>query len=89
MLELRARLRSCGAGADRDVGSIVLHLTVRVAWHDRAWDGAVCDHPVGNAFCLALNRVRESRDDAYEEAIAGRRWADLDPDALPPCRQDR
>jgi len=66
----------------------MLHLTVRVAWHDRAWDGAVCDHPVGNAFCLALDRVRESRDDAYEETIAGRHWADLDPDALPPCRQE-
>jgi ATP-dependent exoDNAse (exonuclease V) alpha subunit len=66
----------------------MLHLTVRVAWHDRAWDGAVCDHPVGNAFCLALDRVRESRDDAYEEAIAGRHWADLDGDALPPCRQE-
>lgn len=66
----------------------MLHLTVRVAWHDRAWDGAVCDHPVGNAFCLALDRIRESRDDAYEEAIAGRHWADLDSDALPPCRQE-
>jgi AAA domain len=66
----------------------VLHLTVRVAWHDRAWDGAVCDHPIGNAFCLALDRVRELRDDAYEEGIAGRHWADLDPDALPPCRQE-
>lgn len=47
------------------------HLTLRVAWHDRAWDGAVCNHPSDNAFCLALDRVRESRDDAYEDGIAG------------------
>ena len=53
----------------------MLHLTVRVAWHDRAWNGAVRDHPDRNAFCLALERVRESRDDVYEEAIAGRHWA--------------
>ena len=66
----------------------MLHLTVRVAWHDRAWDGAVCDHPARNAFCLALDRVRESRNDAYEETIAGRHWADLPGDALPPCRQE-
>jgi ATP-dependent exoDNAse (exonuclease V) alpha subunit len=37
---------------------------------------------------LALDRVRGTRDDAYEESIAGRYWADLDPDALPPCRQE-
>ena len=74
--------------ADRDAGVQVLHLTVRVAWHDRAWDGAVCDHPARNAFCLALDRVRESRDDAYEESVAGRHWADLHDDALPPCRQE-
>lgn len=66
----------------------MLHLTIRVAWHDRAWDGAVCDHPARNAFCLALDRVRESRNDAYEETIAGRHWADLHGDALPPCRQE-
>ena len=62
----------------------VRHLTLRVAWHDRAWDGAVCDHPVGNAFCLALDRVRESRDDAYEERSPDAHWADL---IRMPCRR--
>jgi hypothetical protein len=66
----------------------VLHVTIRVAWHDRAWDGAVCNHPTANAFCLALDRIREERDDAYEEAIAGRHWADLEGTAQPPCRQE-
>ena len=41
-----------------------------------------------NAFCLALDRVREERDDAHEEAIAGRHWADLDATDLPPCRAE-
>lgn len=64
------------------------HLTVRVAWHDRGWDGTVCAHPSENSFCLALKRIRESRDDAREDAIAGRHWGDLDPDDQPPCRQE-
>jgi hypothetical protein len=66
----------------------VLHLTIRAAWHDRAWDGAVCNHPTTNAFCLALDRVREERDDAQEEAIAGRHWGDLEGTAQPPCRAE-
>jgi hypothetical protein len=66
----------------------VLHLTIRAAWHDRAWDGAVCNHPTANAFCLALDRVREERDDAHEEAIAGRHWGDLEGTAQPPCRAE-
>jgi hypothetical protein len=65
----------------------VHHLTLRVAWHDRAWDGAVCDHPADNAFCLCLDRVREGRDDAYEQSVAGLHWADLN-DTLPPCQQE-
>ena len=64
------------------------HLTVRVAWHDRAWDGAVCDHPVGNAFCLRLIVFANRATTPYEESVAGRYWADLDGDALPPCRQE-
>lgn len=64
------------------------HLTVRVAWHDRAWDGAVCNHPIGNAFCLALDRIREERDDGREESVAGRYWADLSVDDLPACKAE-
>lgn len=66
----------------------MLHLTVRVAWHDRAWDGAVCNDPLGNAFCLALDRVREVRNDAMEVTTAGEHWADLDPNLLPPCSRE-
>jgi len=66
----------------------VRHLTLRVAWHDRAWDGGVCNHPSDNAFCLALDRVREGRDDAYEDGVAGREWADLNGNGLPPCRAE-
>ena len=26
------------------------HLSTRLVWHDRAWDGHVCDHPSKNAY---------------------------------------
>lgn len=64
------------------------HLTVRVAWHDRAWDGAVCDHPSENAFCLSLDRIREGRDDDYEDSVAGKPWSELNGNAIPPCRAE-
>ena len=62
------------------------HLTVRVAWHDRAWGGSVCDHPSANSFCLALDRIREGRNDAYEDSVAGQSWSDLNVNSLPPCQ---
>lgn len=55
------------------------HLTLRVAWHDRAWDGHVCSSPSENAFCLALDRIHLERDDAYEDGIAGRPFAEIAP----------
>jgi hypothetical protein len=66
----------------------VLHLTQRVAWHDRQWDGAVCDRPGENSFCIALDRIRSERDDGAEEARAGTDWAELAADEIPPCRAE-
>src|SRR5215207_8560048 len=87
---LRSRQRGLPSGGptNHEGARAVLHLTIRAAWHDRAWDGAVCNHPTANAFCLALDRVREERDDAQQEAIAGRHWGDLEATAQPPCRQE-
>ncbi len=64
------------------------HLTQRVAWHDHAWDGTICRYPLKNAFCIALDRVREGRNDIHEKAIAGRHWADLKESDLPPCQHE-
>ncbi|MBX6751034.1 MAG: hypothetical protein IRY85_15395, partial [Micromonosporaceae bacterium] len=55
------------------------HLTVRVAWHDRAWNGRVCADPLANPYCLDLDRIRMERDDQRELTIAGRSFAELDP----------
>jgi ATP-dependent exoDNAse (exonuclease V) alpha subunit len=65
------------------------HLNVRVAWHDDRWNGTVCRAPSGNAFCVDLDRIRKERNDAAEDRIAGKAFADLDPTTqLPPCKAE-
>jgi AAA domain len=65
----------------------MFHLTVRVAWHDDRWRGVICNSPSRNSFCVALDRIREERDDAKEDAQAKRErgWDKLKQEQLPPC----
>ncbi len=32
----------------------IQHLSVRVPWHDSAWNGTICQRPADNASCLIL-----------------------------------
>ncbi len=64
---------------------IVRNLSVRVPWHDRAWDGHVCDNPFANSSCLALKLIAERRRDDIEGAIAGEAFDGLPTDKMPPC----
>lgn len=66
----------------------MFHLTARVAWHDSRWNGTVCRQPSCNSFCATLDRIREERDDAWEDALAGKRWSALGPDELPACKAE-
>ncbi|WP_437991311.1 AAA family ATPase [Sorangium sp. So ce145] len=66
----------------------MFHLTARVAWHDSRWNGRVCRVPSCNSFCTALDRIREGRDDAREDALAGIPWSGLKPDDVPPCQAE-
>ena len=63
----------------------VRHLSVRVPWHDRAWDGHVCDAPLENNSCLALKLIAENRKDAEEKLIAAEAFNKLNQKQLPPC----
>ena len=63
----------------------MMHLTIRVAWHDDRWNGKVCRQPSRNSFCVALDRIREERDDAAEDLVALRHWSELKPREMPPC----
>ena len=64
------------------------HLNVRVAWHDNKWDGTVCCNPCENAFCVDLDRIRAERDDASEQLLAGKQFAELTPKQHPPCKAE-
>lgn len=66
----------------------MFHLTARVAWHDNRWNGAVCKHPSGNPYCVALDRIREERDDAAQDALAEMLFSELTQDQLPPCKAE-
>ncbi len=61
------------------------HISVRVPWHDNAWNGTTCCSPVGNAACLILNRIREKRDDSKQMATSGRAWNELKDEEFPAC----
>ena len=67
----------------------VRHLSIRVPWHDAGWAGSVCNRPSANTACRVLPRIAESKDDAAEECIKGKSLADLSPDELPPCIEER
>ena len=63
----------------------MVHLNVRVAWHDSRWNGSICKDPAGNSFCVDLDRIRMERNDDAEIKLAGKLFAELKPDQLPPC----
>jgi hypothetical protein len=41
------------------------HLSTRLVWHDRAWDGHICDHPGMNTYCIVQQHIRDGRDDEH------------------------
>lgn len=65
------------------------HISIRVPWHDTAWDGRVCARPCLNADCVKLKRIAEGRDDAKEDAVAGQSINDLPEDKWPCCVAER
>ena len=67
---------------------MITHLSSRLVWHDRGWDGHVCDAPNLNAACILNPFIRKARDDAKEDKIAGKAFADLGGGYVPPCSRD-
>jgi exodeoxyribonuclease V alpha subunit len=66
---------------------VTTHLSTRLVWHDRAWDGHICDQPSKNAYCIVQQHIRDSRDDDREDKAAGLPLAELD-GWQPPCSRD-
>src|SRR5688572_14718858 len=63
------------------------HLSARLAWHDRGWDGRVCDNPHLNSSCVVHQHIRDARDEKKELAVAGKWFAELG-GWCPPCSRD-
>ncbi len=49
-----------------------MHLSIRVPWHDRGWDGAVCNDPAANRSCLILSRIAAQKDEKEEQTLLTR-----------------
>ena len=67
---------------------MIKHLSIRVAWHDNKWNGAVCNHPSENTYCIHLPRIYAEKNDEAEDAIKGTHWSKLTPSQLPPCKAE-
>ena len=67
-----------------------MHLTARVAWHDNGWNGAICQKPDCNTYCVGSQSypgdvIARQRDIQREMNNAGRSVASLRGAELPPC----
>jgi hypothetical protein len=60
------------------------HLSIRVPWHDQAWNGTVCKGPTRNSACLRLKNIGAKKQEEAEEAIKGRKIESLE-SQYPPC----
>jgi ATP-dependent exoDNAse (exonuclease V) alpha subunit len=65
------------------------HLSIRVPWHDNAWNGSVCSNPKANGACLILKNCALNRDDDKEQSLAGELLSNLDEKDYPVCIGER
>lgn len=68
---------------------ILKHLSIRVPWHDNAWNGSVCNNPKANGACLILKNCALNRDDELEDSTKGQLIKDLDESQYPVCVGER
>lgn len=62
------------------------HISIRVPWHDKKWNGHVCDCPTNNPFCMMLKNINKDKNCEKEEAVASKEWSTLSVDELPACK---
>jgi ATP-dependent exoDNAse (exonuclease V) alpha subunit len=67
------------------------HVSIRLPWHDRGWDGCVCDNPSKNSYCKGFHsvnadKIRKEKEDKKEELIKGEVF-DKTWKYYPPCTE--
>lgn len=65
------------------------HISIRVPWHDAAWNGTVCKCPARNTACLKLANIAEKKNEEAEEKLKTRSIRDLDQKDFPACVSER
>jgi ATP-dependent exoDNAse (exonuclease V) alpha subunit len=68
---------------------LLRHISIRVPWHDKEWNGTVCNAPRLNGACLKLQNIATKRDDLIEDSVAGQSIKDLAPSQHPCCISER
>ena len=69
---------------------VLMHVTIRMAWHDNAWDGAICQNPEANSYCVGTHsllsgRIEKNRDLKFEKDNPTAKLPTLSVDEIPPC----
>ncbi|MXZ65307.1 MAG: AAA family ATPase [Acidimicrobiaceae bacterium] len=65
------------------------HISIRVPWHDMAWNGTVCHDPEANCHCIEYENIARGKDVSVEIARKGMPFTDFDrPSELPPCANE-
>jgi hypothetical protein len=67
------------------------HISIRLPWHDRGWDGCVCNNPKRNCYCngfhsISAERIRNGKDDDSEGQVKGE-LLDSSWTYYPPCSE--
>lgn len=48
------------------MSNFIRHLSIRVPWHDTAWNGKTCENPDKNIYCNILKNIGEQRRNCLE-----------------------
>lgn len=68
------------------MGMRARHISIRVPWHDSAWDGTVCQDPEANCHCVEYENIAKGKEVEVEIRYRGARFADFERlSDLPPC----
>lgn len=68
---------------------ILKHLSIRVPWHDNAWNGSVCSNVSANGACLVLKNCALNRNDKQEKELAGQFLNEIEEEQFPVCIGER
>lgn len=64
------------------------HISIRMAWHDNGWNGAICKNPKANTYCIGRfsypgDAISINRNVDWEQSVCGKACSKLD--EIPPC----